>query len=89
MEKWVDIKEGIKSIPPQKIKYIELVAEITNLRVFKGLTQAQLAEILEVKQPHIGRFEGLGAVAKTDFVIKALDTLGYELVIQPKKNKEG
>lgn len=61
----------------------ELMRTIVKLREEKGLTQAQLAELCNVKQPVIARMESSVHSPQIDSLLKILVPLGYTLAIVP------
>lgn len=61
----------------------ELMRTIVKLREEKGLTQAQLAELCNIKQPVIARMESSVHSPQIDSLLKILVPLGYTLAIVP------
>ncbi|MDE6607422.1 MAG: helix-turn-helix transcriptional regulator [Lachnospiraceae bacterium] len=61
----------------------ELIRTMVKLREEKGLTQSQLAEICNVKQPVIARMESAAHSPQIDSILKILTPLGYTLQIVP------
>lgn len=61
----------------------DLIRTMVKLREEKGLTQSQLAEICNVKQPVIARMESSVHSPQIDSLLKILTPLGYTLQIVP------
>ncbi len=66
----------------------ELIRTMIKIREEKGLTQSQLAEICNIKQPVIARMESAVHSPQINSLLKILAPLGYTLQIVPIK-KEG
>ena len=66
----------------------ELIRTMINIREEKGLTQSQLAEICNVKQPVIARMESAVHSPQINSLLKILAPLGYTLQIVPIKKKQ-
>lgn len=65
----------------------ELIRTMINIREEKGLTQSQLAEICNIKQPVIARMESAAHSPQINSLLKILAPLGYTLQIVPIKKK--
>ena len=65
----------------------ELIRTMINIREEKGLTQSQLAEICNIKQPVIARMESAVHSPQINSLLKILAPLGYTLQIVPIKKK--
>ncbi len=63
----------------------ELIEYFTFLRKKEGVSQEKLAELSELKQPAIARMEAKRATPTLTTFVQLLDSLGYELVIVPKR----
>ena len=57
---------------------IKILEDIKNLRLAKGLTQAQLAEKIKTPSSHICKLEKEGN-PRLSTLVKILDVLGYEI----------
>ena len=66
----------------------ELIRTMINIREEKGLTQSQLAEICNVKQPVIARMESAVHSPQINSLLKILAPLGYTLQIVPINKKQ-
>lgn len=66
----------------------ELIRTMINIREEKGLTQSQLAEICNIKQPVIARMESAVHSPQINSLLKILAPLGYTLQIVPIKKKQ-
>ena len=69
----------------------KLVADLIRLRLAKGLTQEQLAQLLNTKQESIARLESGGSLPSLSTVKKVADALDAELEInlRPKPKSNG
>lgn len=81
MERWSDIKKGIRSIDETEILQIELIADlvddIKDKREELGLTQKELAEKSGLKQSAIARMESGGAIPRLDTIAKVAIAMGF------------
>ena len=66
---------------------ISLIGKMIEAREEKGLTQRELAEMCDVKQPAIARLESLKNTPQIDTLFKILYPLGYTIEIVPLKDK--
>ncbi len=60
--------------------------QIKIARQFAGLTQAELASVLGIKQATVSKYEKGEIIPSVERLEKILDVLGYELQIVPKHN---
>lgn len=59
----------------------ELIKKIIDERKKQGLTQAELAKALKIKQPQVARIEnGLDRSVSIDYLINILETLSINIV---------
>ena len=86
MTTWKNLKkelilsqEDLSAIELEK----DLIRTMIKIREEKGLTQSQLAEICNVKQPVIARMESSVHSPQIDSLLKILTPLGYTLQIVP------
>jgi len=90
MTTWKELKNDL-SISQEDISAIELekdlIRTMVDIREEKGLTQSQLAEICNVKQPVIARLESSVHSPQIDSLLKILVPLGYTLQIVPMGKK--
>lgn len=90
MPTWKELKKEL-DLNQEEINAIELekdlIRTMINIREEKGLTQAQLAEICNVKQPVIARMESSVHSPQIDSLLKILTPLGYTLQIVPMGEK--
>ena len=86
MSTWKELKKDL-ALNQEDLNAIELekdlIRAIINIREEKGLTQSQLAEICNVKQPMIARMESSVHSPQIDSLLKILTPLGYTLQIVP------
>lgn len=86
MTTWKELKNNL-SIGPEDKNAIELEKDLIRtmvaIREEKGLTQSQLAEMCNVKQPVIARMESSVHSPQLDSLLKILTPLGYTLQIVP------
>ena len=90
MTTWKELKNDL-SKNQKDISAIELekdlIRTMVDIREEKGLTQSQLAEICNVKQPVIARLESSVHSPQIDSLLKILVPLGYTLQIVPMGEK--
>ena len=83
---WKELKNDL-SVNQENQNTIELEKDLIRtmvaIREEKGLTQTQLAEICNVKQPVIARMESSVHSPQIDSLLKILTPLGYTLQIVP------
>lgn len=65
----------------------ELICTLVKIREEQGLTQKQLAEMSQVKQPFIARMESSTHSPQINSLLKILVPLGYTLQIVPISKK--
>ncbi|MCM1191471.1 MAG: helix-turn-helix transcriptional regulator [Butyrivibrio sp.] len=86
MTTWKELKEDL-SISQEDKNIIELekdlIRTMVTIREEKGLTQSQLAEMCNVKQPVIARMESSVHSPQVDSLLKILAPMGYTLQIVP------
>ena len=66
----------------------DLIRTMVSIREEKGLTQSQLAELCNVKQPVIARMESSVHSPQIDSLLKILTPLGYTLQIVPMTKRQ-
>ena len=90
MTTWKELKNDLL-ISQEDISTIELEKDLIRtmvaIREEKGLTQSQLAEICNVKQPVIARLESSVHSPQIDSLLKILVPLSYTLQIVPIEEK--
>lgn len=59
----------------------EIVSKLTQARLEKGLSQAQLAEIVGMQRSNICRIENGGQNLSLDLLIKITDALGKDISV--------
>ncbi len=67
----------------------ELLRTMVQIREERGLTQSQLAELCQVKQPVIARMESAMHSPQLNSLLKVLTRLGYTLRIVPMNSEDG
>lgn len=86
MTTWKEIREDF-NLNQEDESIIELekqlIRTLVNIREEKGLTQSQLAELCNVKQPVIARMETHAHSPQINSMLKILAPLGYTLQIVP------
>ncbi len=91
MSTWRELKSDL-SLSQEDINAIELekdlIRTMIQIREEKGLTQTQLAEMCNVKQPVIARMESSVHSPQIDSLLRILTPLGYTLQIVPIANKQ-
>ena len=90
MTNWKDLRNELE-ITPEEESIIELEKELiktmVTIREKQGLSQAELAEKCNVKQPVIARMEKAVHSPQIDSLLKILVPLGYKLKIVPIKDQ--
>jgi len=78
-----EFREGYEALEPE----YKLAAALIRLRLAKGLTQAQLAALLNTKQESIARLESGSSLPSLSTVRRVADALDAELEInlRPKR----
>lgn len=82
-----EISELIKSISEEEKSYLNLLAEMVQVRVDQKITQREMADRIGLKQSAIARLESPSSseTPNAGTILKYLNALGYELTIRPKK----
>jgi len=65
-----------------------IIAQITQARIAKGWSQAQLAELLHTHRSNISRLESGGHNPSLDFLLRVAAALNLELDLRPYRNKQ-
>lgn len=81
-----DLSKNQKDISAIELEK-DLIRTMVDIREEKGLTQSQLAEICNVKQPVIARLEYSVHSPQIDSLLKILVPLSYTLQIVPIEEK--
>jgi len=85
---WKEHKKQLMKDPEFRKEYealepeYQLAATLIRLRLSKGLTQEELARILNTKQASIARLEGGGSLPSLSMVKKVADALDAEVEIK-------
>lgn len=66
----------------EAVRVLEPAFQIARLRIERGLTQAQLAELVGTKQPAIARLESGQTKPSLDFLERLAEALGTRLEIR-------
>jgi len=79
-----DVKEELLQDPEVREAYeaLEPVYQLTRLRILRGLTQKQLAELVGTKQPSIARLESGATEPRISFLRRIAKALGARLEIR-------
>lgn len=93
---WKEHKKQLLKDPEFRKEYealdleYQLAAKLIQLRLSKGLTQADLARLLNTKQASIARMESGSSLPSLSMIKKVADALDAELEIrlQPKHQPE-
>jgi len=91
---WKEHKKQLLKDPEFKKEYealepeYKLASTLIRLRLAKGLTQEQLANILNTKQESIARLESGGSLPSLSTVRKVADALDaeVEITLRPKRH---
>ena len=65
-----------------------IIAQITQARAAKGLSQAQLAELLHINRSNISRLESGGHNPSLDFLLRVASALDMELDLKPYRKEQ-
>jgi len=71
-----------------KIWRQEIIGKITAARVSKGMTQAQLADILGTHRSNISRLESGGHSPSLDFLLRVAAALNLTIELSPPLKEE-
>lgn len=88
MKSWKILRKELLKDPEVRKEYerlkprYELISQLIEARMRKGLTQAQLAKKMGTKQSAIARVEGGNANPSIAFLEKLASALGSKLTIQ-------
>jgi len=61
---------------------LEPAYQVARLRILRGLTQEQLAELVDTKQPSIARLESGRVEPKLSFLRRVVEALGARLEVR-------
>lgn len=85
---WTEIKEAQRSDPAVRAGYehakraYELARQVRELRVSRGMSQAELARKVGSTQPAIARLEAGGVAPNIDTLERIAGALGLKLVVR-------
>jgi ribosome-binding protein aMBF1 (putative translation factor) len=65
----------------EELDRLELAAKVKSAREDKGLSQAELAELVGTKQPNIARLEAGRGIPRLDLLAKIARALGTHLTV--------
>ena len=86
MSTWKEFRNEL-NIPEDEEKVIELeknlILSMVAIREKQGLSQAELADMCNIKQPAIARLEKMQHSPQVDSLLRVLIPLGYTLQIVP------
>ena len=86
MSNWKEFRQEL-NLSPEEEKIIELEKDLlrtmVTIREEQGLSQSELADKCNVKQPVIARMEKAVHSPQIDSLLKVLVPLGYKLAIVP------
>jgi transcriptional regulator with XRE-family HTH domain len=66
----------------QAYEELDAAHQVARLRIRRGLTQEQLAELVGTKQPSIARLESGQSAPRLSFLKKVVDALGGTLTVK-------
>ena len=66
----------------QALEVLEPAYQVARLRILRGLTQAQLAELVNTQQPSIARLESGRDEPKLSFLRRVVEALGGRLEVR-------
>jgi len=81
---YAEIKERLLQDPEVRAAYDELepAYQVTRLRILRGLTQKQLAELVGTRQPSIARLESGKSAPNLAFLRRVVEALGGRLTVR-------
>lgn len=88
MTTWKKLREELNlSEEDEKVIELEknLIKTLVEIREEKGITQTELAQMCNVRQPMIARLESSVHSPQVDSLLRVLVPLGYTLQIVPLK----
>lgn len=88
MTTWKKLREELNlSEEDEKVIELEknLIQTLVEIREEKGITQTELAQMCNVRQPMIARLESSMHSPQVDSLLRVLVPLGYTLQIVPLK----
>ncbi len=82
--RYEDLKAGLLQDPEVKAEYeaLETAFQVACLRIERGLTQSQLAELAGTQQPNIARFERGRTDPHLSFLRRLGKALGYRVEVR-------
>lgn len=86
--KWTDVKKEINSISDEEKKLIELTALLASYRKNHNITQAELANQINLTQAQIARVETFSQPPTLQTINKIASGLGLELALVDKNTKK-
>jgi transcriptional regulator with XRE-family HTH domain len=77
------VKDELLSDPEVRKEYdaLQPAYQLARLRILRGLTQAELAQLVGTKQPSIARLESGANEPSIAFLRKVAEALGYRLTV--------
>lgn len=87
MKRWADVQKALFSQKEQNETdtYLELIIGIHERRKELGLTQRELADRVELKQPAIARLENGKNSSRIDTLLRVIDALDLKIKLIPKE----
>ena len=82
---WLDEWEAKQMRDPEfraAIEELEPAYQVARLRIMRGLTQTQLADLVGTKQPSIARLESGKVEPKLSFLRRVVEALGGRLEVR-------
>ena len=82
--RYADVKAELLKNPDVCREYSELepAYQIARLRIARGLTQQQLADLVGTKQPSIARLESGKSAPRLSFLQQVVEALGGKLTVR-------
>ena len=80
---WDDVREELLSDPEVRQAYddLEPAYQVARLRIRRGLSQKQLAELVGTKQPSIARLESGQVAPRLSFLKRVVEAMGGTLTV--------
>ena len=83
MSKWSEVAEGVRSVPENEKRKIEIMAQLVEAIIARrkelGLTQEEVALRAGIRQSAIARLEGGATIPRLDTIVKIAIGLGLDV----------
>jgi len=85
-----ELKQRSLPDPDVKAAYddLEPAHQVARLRIMRGLTQKELADLVGTKQPSIARLESGGGLPRLSFLRRVVEALGGRVILTIEADPE-